>query len=31
MIAAGVPVIKGTARNKTKRDLYLGNGDEIFF
>ncbi|MGN0838851.1 MAG: MBL fold metallo-hydrolase [Pyramidobacter sp.] len=31
MIAAGVPVIKGTARNKTKRDLYLGNGDELQF
>ena len=29
MIAAGVPVIKGTARNKTKRDIYLGNGDTM--
>lgn len=31
MIAAGVPVIKGTARNLSKRDLYLGNGDTIDF
>ena len=31
MIAAGLPVVKGTARNKTKKDLYLGNGDTIEF
>lgn len=29
MIAAGVPVVKGTARNKTRRDIYLGNGDTM--
>jgi 7,8-dihydropterin-6-yl-methyl-4-(beta-D-ribofuranosyl)aminobenzene 5'-phosphate synthase len=29
MISAGVPVIKGTAKNKTKRDIYLGNGDTM--
>jgi 7,8-dihydropterin-6-yl-methyl-4-(beta-D-ribofuranosyl)aminobenzene 5'-phosphate synthase len=27
MLAAGIPVIKGTGKNKTKRDTYLGNGD----
>lgn len=27
MIATGVPVVTGTASNKTKRDIYLGNGD----
>lgn len=31
MINAGVPVIKGTGTNKTKRDIYLGNGDIIEF
>jgi len=31
MIAAGVPVVKGSASNKTKRDIYLGNGDTIVF
>jgi 7,8-dihydropterin-6-yl-methyl-4-(beta-D-ribofuranosyl)aminobenzene 5'-phosphate synthase len=29
MIKAGLPVVKGTARNMTKRDIYLGNGDEL--
>ncbi|MBN1827597.1 MAG: MBL fold metallo-hydrolase [Deltaproteobacteria bacterium] len=27
MIKAGIPVVKGTGRNKTRRDIYLGNGD----
>lgn len=31
MIAAGVPVVKGTGRNLTKRDIYLGNGDVLVF
>lgn len=31
MIAAGLPVVRGTARFKSKRDIYMGNGDEIFF
>lgn len=29
MIAAGLPLIKGTAQHKSKRDLYLGNGDTL--
>ncbi|MFH1078909.1 MAG: MBL fold metallo-hydrolase [Pseudomonadota bacterium] len=29
MIKAGIPVIKGTGKNLTKRDIYLGNGDTI--
>jgi len=29
MIKAGLPIVKGTARNMTKRDIYLGNGDEL--
>ncbi len=31
MIAAGLPVIKGTARNGSKRNIYLGNGDKLVF
>lgn len=31
MVAAGLPVVKGTARYKSKRDIYLGNGDELIF
>lgn len=27
MIANGLPVVKGTGQKKTKRDIYLGNGD----
>ena len=29
MIKAGLPMVRGTARNMTKRDIYLGNGDEL--
>lgn len=29
MIKAGLPMVKGTARNMSKRDIYLGNGDEL--
>jgi 7,8-dihydropterin-6-yl-methyl-4-(beta-D-ribofuranosyl)aminobenzene 5'-phosphate synthase len=29
MLTIGIPVIKGSARNLTKRDIYLGNGDTI--
>jgi 7,8-dihydropterin-6-yl-methyl-4-(beta-D-ribofuranosyl)aminobenzene 5'-phosphate synthase len=29
MIKAGLPLVKGTARFKSKRDIYLGNGDEL--
>jgi 7,8-dihydropterin-6-yl-methyl-4-(beta-D-ribofuranosyl)aminobenzene 5'-phosphate synthase len=29
MLKAGLPVIKGTARSMSKRDIYLGNGDEL--
>jgi 7,8-dihydropterin-6-yl-methyl-4-(beta-D-ribofuranosyl)aminobenzene 5'-phosphate synthase len=31
MLATGIPVIKGTGQNKTKRDIYLGNGDTFVF
>ncbi|PKM86944.1 MAG: MBL fold metallo-hydrolase [Firmicutes bacterium HGW-Firmicutes-12] len=31
MIAAGVPVVKGSGKNLTKRDIYLGNGDVLVF
>jgi len=31
MIAAGLPVVHGTAQNKSKRDIYLGNGDSLVF
>ena len=31
MVAAGLPVVQGSARFKSKRKLYLGNGDQIFF
>ena len=29
MIAAKLPVVTGTKRNMTKRDIYLGNGDTL--
>jgi len=29
MIKAGLPMVRGTARYMTKRDIYLGNGDEL--
>jgi len=29
MIKAGLPMVRGTARNMSKRDIYLGNGDEL--
>lgn len=29
MIAAKLPVVKGTSRHMTKRDIYLGNGDSL--
>jgi 7,8-dihydropterin-6-yl-methyl-4-(beta-D-ribofuranosyl)aminobenzene 5'-phosphate synthase len=29
MHKAGLPIVKGTARHMTKRDIYLGNGDEL--
>jgi len=31
MVELGYPVVKGTARNGSVSDLYLGNGDEIIF
>jgi 7,8-dihydropterin-6-yl-methyl-4-(beta-D-ribofuranosyl)aminobenzene 5'-phosphate synthase len=31
MLAAGLPVVKGTAKYGSRSDLYLGNGDEIVF
>ena len=31
MVAAKLPLIKGTAKNGSKRDIYLGNGDELVF
>lgn len=31
MLAAGIQVIKGTAQHKSKRDIYLGNGDSLVF
>lgn len=31
MVKAALPVIKGSARNGSKRDIYLGNGDELVF
>ncbi len=31
MIAAGLPVIEGTAQHKSKRPIYLGNGDTLIF
>lgn len=31
MVAAKLPLIKGTARNGSKRDIYLGNGDTLVF
>lgn len=31
MIAAKLPVVKGTAQHKSKRDIYLGNGDTLIF
>lgn len=29
MLKAGLPIVKGTARHMSKRDIYLGNGDEL--
>jgi 7,8-dihydropterin-6-yl-methyl-4-(beta-D-ribofuranosyl)aminobenzene 5'-phosphate synthase len=29
MLKAGLPVVKGSARHMSKRDIYLGNGDEL--
>jgi 7,8-dihydropterin-6-yl-methyl-4-(beta-D-ribofuranosyl)aminobenzene 5'-phosphate synthase len=31
MIEAGMPVVRGTARNGSRTDLFLGNGDRIEF
>ena len=31
MIDLGYPVVRGTARNGSKSDLYVGNGDEVVF
>jgi 7,8-dihydropterin-6-yl-methyl-4-(beta-D-ribofuranosyl)aminobenzene 5'-phosphate synthase len=31
MIALGYPVVRGKARYGSKSDLYVGNGDEVFF
>jgi 7,8-dihydropterin-6-yl-methyl-4-(beta-D-ribofuranosyl)aminobenzene 5'-phosphate synthase len=31
MIELGYPIVRGTARNGSKSDLYVGNGDEVFF
>jgi 7,8-dihydropterin-6-yl-methyl-4-(beta-D-ribofuranosyl)aminobenzene 5'-phosphate synthase len=31
MIDLGYPVVRGTARFGSKSDLYIGNGDEVFF
>lgn len=31
MVLAGMPVVQGTARFKSRKKLYLGNGDQIIF
>ncbi|MFZ2445072.1 MAG: MBL fold metallo-hydrolase [Syntrophobacteraceae bacterium] len=31
MIAAGIPVVRGTAKYGSKSGLYVGNGDEVVF
>jgi 7,8-dihydropterin-6-yl-methyl-4-(beta-D-ribofuranosyl)aminobenzene 5'-phosphate synthase len=31
MVAANIPVVKGTAKYGSRNDLYLGNGDEVIF
>lgn len=31
MVKLGLPLVKGTGRNGSKSDIYLGNGDEIIF
>lgn len=31
MLAAGIPVVKGSGKNMTRRDIYLGNGDTLVF
>lgn len=31
MLASGLPVVKGSAQYRSKKDIYLGNGDEILF
>jgi 7,8-dihydropterin-6-yl-methyl-4-(beta-D-ribofuranosyl)aminobenzene 5'-phosphate synthase len=31
MIAAGIPVVRGTAKYGSRSDLYIGNGDTVIF
>jgi 7,8-dihydropterin-6-yl-methyl-4-(beta-D-ribofuranosyl)aminobenzene 5'-phosphate synthase len=31
MIAANIPVVRGTAKYGSRSDLYVGNGDEVIF
>jgi 7,8-dihydropterin-6-yl-methyl-4-(beta-D-ribofuranosyl)aminobenzene 5'-phosphate synthase len=31
MIAANIPVVRGTAKFGSRSDLYVGNGDEVVF
>jgi len=31
MIAANIPVVRGTAKYGSRSDLYVGNGDEVVF
>ena len=31
LIDTGCPVVRGSARFGSKSDLYVGNGDEVFF
>ncbi len=31
MIELGYPVVRGTGRFGSKSDLFVGNGDEVFF
>jgi hypothetical protein len=31
MLAANIPVVKGTDRYGSRSDLYVGNGDEVVF
>jgi 7,8-dihydropterin-6-yl-methyl-4-(beta-D-ribofuranosyl)aminobenzene 5'-phosphate synthase len=31
MQAAGIPVVKGTAKYGSRSDLYVGNGDTVVF
>ena len=30
-MAAGIPVVKGTAKYGSRSDLYIGNGDTVVF